>query len=96
MFYICIISSSRHVSSYTCVIPYKPEKERKLKCLERSTNKQRAFCGETVRGNLEIERGGTLPDTARDIVMRTMTGTEPATEVAGFADRDTAEMSADA
>ena len=96
MFYICIISSSRHVSSCTCVIPYKPKNETKLKCLERSTNKQGVFCGETVRGNPEIERGGTLPDTARDIVMRTVAGTEPATELASFADRDTAEMRADA
>ena len=81
---------------HTCVIPYKPDKKRQIKCLEHSTNKKRAFCGETIGGNREIERGGTLPDTARDIVMRTVTGTEPATEVAGFADRDTAEMSADA
>lgn len=59
------------------------------------TNDQLAFLGEVVFGDLKVEGSGTLSYSARNIVVGTVARAEPAAEVAGLADGDTAEMSAD-
>ena len=60
------------------------------------TDNENLLRREVVLGNLEVQRGGTLAYTAGDIVVRTVAGAEPAAKVAGLADGDTTEVSADA
>ena len=50
---------------------------------------------EVVRRNLEVQRSRAFPYTAGDIVVRTVAGAEPATEVTGLTDGDTTKVSAD-
>lgn len=60
------------------------------------TDEQTIFGGEAVWRDLEVERGGTLSDTAGDIVVGTVARAEPSSIFTGFADGDTAQMGADA
>lgn len=46
-------------------------------------------------GNLEVQRSGALANTARDVVVRTVAGAEPAAVVAGLADGHTTQVGAD-
>lgn len=62
----------------------------------RLTNDKLAILGELVVGDLEVQRGRSFPDTARDIVVRTVARAEPATEVTGLADGNATQMGADA
>lgn len=64
-------------------------------CMRRLTDDELALLREVVGGNLEVERGRTLSYTARDIVVGTVAGAEPAAKVAGLADGDTTKMGAD-
>ena len=50
---------------------------------------------EVVRRNLEIERSRALPDTAGDIVVRTVARAEPATIVTSLTNGDTTKVCAD-
>lgn len=50
---------------------------------------------EVVRRNLEVERSRALPDTAGDIVVRTVAGAEPATIVTSLTNGDTTKVCAD-
>lgn len=50
---------------------------------------------EVVGRNFEVQRSWALPYTSRDIVVRTVAGTEPATEVTSLTDRDTTKVSTD-
>lgn len=59
------------------------------------TNDHEFILGEAVVGNLEVQRSRALPYTTRDIVVRTVAGAEPATEVTGFTDGHTTKVSAD-
>jgi hypothetical protein len=59
------------------------------------TDDEGLLIGEVVGGNLEVQRSGTLPDTAGDIVVGTVAGAEPAAEVTGLTDGDTTKVSAD-
>ena len=59
------------------------------------TNNQISLVYEIVRWDLEIQRSRAFSYTARDVVVRTVARTEPAAEIAGFADGDTSEMCAD-
>jgi hypothetical protein len=59
------------------------------------TDDQLALLGELVLGDLEVERGGSLSYTAGDVVVRTVAGAEPATEVTGLTNGDTTQMGAD-
>ena len=59
------------------------------------TDDDLALLREVVLGNLEVERGGSLSYTARDVVVGSVAGAEPAAEVAGLADGHTTEMGAD-
>lgn len=61
----------------------------------RLTDDQLAILGEIVLGDLEVERGGTLPYSAGDVVVRTVARAEPATIVTGLADGDTTQVGAD-
>lgn len=61
-----------------------------------STNDHGIFFRERIRRDLQIQRRGTLSRSAGDIVVGAVAGTEPAAEVAGFANGDAAEMCADA
>ncbi len=60
------------------------------------TNDQLVLLGEVVFGDLEVERSRSFPDAARDVVVRTVAGAEPTTEVAGLADGYATQMVADA
>jgi hypothetical protein len=60
------------------------------------TNDDLALLGEVVGGDLEVERGGSLSYAARDVVVGSVAGAEPAAKVAGLADGHTTEMGADA
>ena len=59
------------------------------------TNDDLALLGEVVLRNLEVERGGSLSYAARDVVVGSVTGAEPAAKVAGLTDGHTTEMGAD-
>lgn len=59
------------------------------------TNDNLALLGEVVCGDLEVERGGSLSYAARDVVVGSVAGAEPAAKVAGLADGHTTEMGAD-
>lgn len=41
------------------------------------------------------QRGGTLPNTAGDVVVGTVAGAEPAAEVTGLTNGDTTQVGAD-
>jgi hypothetical protein len=60
------------------------------------TDNQALVGRKVILGHLEVERRRTLPYTARDIVVGAVAGAEPAAEVAGLADGDTAQVRADA
>lgn len=60
------------------------------------TDNDLALLWEVVCGHFEVERGGSLSYAARNIVVRTVAGAEPAAEIASFADRNTSKVSADA
>jgi hypothetical protein len=62
----------------------------------RLTDHQALVGREVILRHLEVERSRTLPYTSRDIVVRTVAGAEPASEVAGFADGHATQMCADA
>jgi hypothetical protein len=47
-----------------------------------------ALLGELVCGHFEVERCGALSYAARDVVVGTVAGAEPAAEVAGLANGD--------
>jgi len=51
---------------------------------------------EVVYRNLEVERSGTLADTARDIIMRTMAWAEPSSEIARLANGHASQVGANA
>lgn len=59
------------------------------------TDDQLGLLGEVVFGDLEVERGGALAYTSGDIVVGTVAGAEPATEVTSLADWHTTQMRAD-
>ena len=59
------------------------------------TDNQLAIVGEVVGGDLEVQRGGSFPDAARDVVVGTVAGAEPAAVVAGLADGHATQMCAD-
>lgn len=61
----------------------------------RLTDNEGLILREVVLGNLEVQRGGALADTARDVVVRTVAGAEPAAVVAGLADGHTTQVGAD-
>lgn len=61
----------------------------------RLTDDQLAILGEIVLGDLEVERGGTLPYSAGDIVVRTVARAEPTAVVTGLANGDTTQVGAD-
>lgn len=62
---------------------------------DRLTDDEDLLLGELVRGNLEVQRSGTLADTAGDIVVRTVARAEPAAVVTGLADGHTTQVGAD-
>lgn len=59
------------------------------------TNDQLSVLGELVFGNLEVERGRALAYTPGNVVVGSVAGAEPATEVASLADGHTTKMRAD-
>lgn len=59
------------------------------------TNHHLAFLGEVVLWDLQVERRRSLSYAARNVVVGAVAGAEPAAEVAGLANGDTSEMSAD-
>ena len=63
--------------------------------LFRLTDDHAVVAEEVVLGNLEVQRSGTLPYTAGDIVVRTVAGAEPATKVTGFTDGHTTQVGTD-
>lgn len=65
-------------------------------CEPHLTDNQLVFLGEVVLGNLEVERSRSLAYTSGDIVVGTVAGAEPATEVTSLADWHTTQMCADA
>ena len=46
-------------------------------------------------GNLQVQRSGTLPDTAGDVVVGAVARAEPAAVVTGLTDRNTTKVGAD-
>lgn len=64
--------------------------------VSRLTNHQLAVVPERVLWNLEVERGGSFPDAARDVVVGSVAGAEPTAVVARLADGYASEMCADA
>lgn len=66
---------------------------RHILCL---TNNNLALLWEVVLWDLEVERCGSLSYTARDVVVRTVAGAEPASKVAGLANGHTTQMGAHA
>ena len=60
------------------------------------TDNQLAVVGEVVRRDLEVERGGSFPDAARDVVVGAVAGAEPSAVVAGLADGHATQVCADA
>lgn len=61
----------------------------------RLTDNQGLLLGEAVDGNLQVQRGGALANTAGDIVVGTVAGAEPAAVVTGLTDGDTTQVGAD-
>jgi hypothetical protein len=61
----------------------------------RLTDDQLAILGEIVLGNLEVERGRTLPYSAGDIVVRTVARAEPTAVVTCLTNGNTTQMGAD-
>jgi hypothetical protein len=59
------------------------------------TDDHLALLGEVVCGHFEVERRWALSYAARDIVVGTVAGAEPAAEVASLANGDTSKMGAD-
>ena len=59
------------------------------------TDDHALLSGEAVDRDLEVQGCRTLPDTARNIVMRTVARAEPTAKVTGFANGDTTKVSAD-
>lgn len=59
------------------------------------TNNHLAFLREVVRRYLQVERCRALSYTARDVVMGTVAGTEPAAEITGLANGHASKMCAD-
>lgn len=59
------------------------------------TNDNLAIFGEVVLGYLKVERGGSLSYAARDIVVGTVAGAEPAAEVTSLANGNASKMGAD-
>jgi hypothetical protein len=60
------------------------------------TNHQLLVLGEIVLGNLQVQRRRALSNPAGDVIMRAVARAEPAAEVAGLADGDTAQVCAHA
>jgi hypothetical protein len=60
------------------------------------TNDDLVLFWEVILWHLQIQRRRSFSYAARDIVVGTVAGTEPAAEVSGFADWDASEVSADA
>lgn len=63
-----------------------------MSCL---TDDEGLILGEVVLGNLQVEGGRALSNTAGDVVVRTVAGAEPAAKVAGLADGHTTQVGAD-
>ena len=63
--------------------------------MARLTNDHLVIFGEVVLGYLKVERCRSLSYAARDIVVGTVAGAEPAAEVTGLANGDTSKMGAD-
>ena len=59
------------------------------------TDNDGVLLGEFVSGNLEVQGGRTLANTARNVVMRTVARAEPATKVTGLTDGHTTQVGAD-
>ena len=68
---------------------------RSLQARTTLTDDEGILGGEVVGRDLEVERCRTLPDTARDVVVGTVAGAEPATIVTGLADGHATKVSAD-
>lgn len=60
------------------------------------SNNDTILLREIILGDLQVQRRGPLPRPARDVVVGAVAGAEPASEIAGFADGDAAEVCADA
>lgn len=56
------------------------------------TDNNHPILGKIVSRNFQIQRRRALPRSPRHVVMATMAGTEPSTEIAGLADRYAAEV----
>lgn len=65
-------------------------------CEPHLTDDQLVLLGEIVFGDLEVKRSRSLAYTSGDIVVGTVAGAEPATEVTSLADWHTTQMCADA
>jgi len=59
------------------------------------TDNKLVALAKVVGGDLEVERGGAFSDAARDVVVGTVAGTEPATVLAGLADGNATQVGAD-
>jgi hypothetical protein len=59
------------------------------------TDNHGVVVAELVGGNLEVQGGRALADTARNVVMRTVARAEPATKVTGLTDGHTTQVGAD-
>ena len=59
------------------------------------TNDKFSFLGEVVCWNLQVQWCRTFPHTPRDVVVRSVAGTEPTTVVTGLTNGDTTQMCAD-
>lgn len=59
------------------------------------TDDKLGLLGEVVLGDLEVEGRRTLAYTSGDVVVGSVAGAEPSSEVAGLADGHTAQMRAD-
>lgn len=59
------------------------------------TDDELIFFREFVGRNFEVQRSRSLSNTSRDIVVGTVAGTEPTTEVASLTNRYTTQMCAD-
>ena len=67
-----------------------------VQALSPLTDDQLAVLREIIFWNLQVQWSRAFPYTARDIIVRTVAGTEPTAEITCFADGDTAQMCADA
>jgi len=59
------------------------------------TDDQLVLLGEVVLGDLQVERSGSFPYTARDVVMRTVARAEPSSKVASLPNGYATEVGAD-